>query len=98
MTPTTEELIQILEAVVAPEFEATYCDDVLGINWFDARDKAVKQLRAELSRREDRFVLVVDLPVAFAKLQRAGEVTLFFTESEYNALRDLLLASRGEKS
>jgi hypothetical protein len=44
---------------------------------------------AELSRREDRFVLVVDLPVAFAKLQRAGEATLFFTESEYNALRDL---------
>ncbi len=56
MTPTTEELIQILEAVVAPEFESTYCDDVLGINWFDARDKAVKQLRAELSRREEAKV------------------------------------------
>lgn len=53
MTPTTEELIKILEAVVSPEFEATYCDDVLGMNWFDARNKAVRQLKAELSRREE---------------------------------------------
>jgi hypothetical protein len=86
MTPPTE-VIEAAKAVIArwdsKDWKAPPTAEVMN---------GLRNALAELSRREDRFVFVADLPVAFAKLQRAGEVTLFFTESEYNALRDLLLA------
>jgi hypothetical protein len=97
MTPTTE-LIEAAKAVIArwdsKDWKAPPTAEVMN---------GLRNALAELSRREEvkpaRWV-PADLPVEalshfripFAKLQRAGEATLFFTESEYNALRDLLLA------
>jgi hypothetical protein len=41
------ELIQILEAVGSTDYDGIYCEDVLGMNWFDARDKAIAALSAK---------------------------------------------------
>jgi len=42
-----EDLIQILEAVGATDRDGIDCEDVLGMNWFDARDKALAALSAK---------------------------------------------------
>ena len=53
------ELIQILEAVGATDRDGIDCEDVLGMNWFDARDKAI----AALSVKPEPAIPAMELEV-----------------------------------